>query len=177
MSEHTNFHGSCEVSQSPTLSVYYDGELSKAEMSRIEAHVAGCADCQAALASMHSVSAWTKTGFASVFAPADTVDRVLQQAAAEWHELGQARRVSELYAATLLIGLAGLVSFALSPFGMALRALGRLLLAVLRGSFHVLSTFGSGSAVWVAGVGLFICAISIVGAWRVLRSTLGEATT
>lgn len=176
MSDGTNLRGRCQVSQSPTLSAYYDGELSEAERLRVEAHAAECAECRAALASMRTVSAWTKTGFASVFAPVDTVERVLQQTAADWHELAQARRMSAVYAACLMIGLAGLVSFAVSPLGMALRAIWHLMVAVLRGSFHVLSTSGSSSALWVAGVGLFICAISVAGAWRVLRMQ-SEVTT
>lgn len=140
------------------------------------AHVASCPDCQAALAGMRLAAERLQQAFATVQAADDLPARVLAEVG-DWHEAAQARRATAVYALCTMLGFAGLALLALSPFGLVLRALLRLVLATLSGSMNALFQYSSNWWIWICGVSLIIFAVSIAGAVRLLRGMRNEAAT
>jgi hypothetical protein len=98
-----------------SLGAYVLGALDPAERGRVEAHLAGCADCREELASLAALPGLLgRVSRAEVEAvpappPADLLDRLLVAAARERRHDGRVRRLTSVAAAVVVVAAAGAV--------------------------------------------------------------------
>ena|SRR5579875_2227054 len=159
----------CESIQE-LLSAYADDELSANERDLIECHVDTCTDCRDTLSELQKMSSLFRTSFESIFAPIGLEDRIIQTIEAS-HQGIQARRLSVLYLVFALLGGGVIASLVLSPFGMFITAIIRLMVAVLRGIIHLSIFMGH---LWIAALAIFcilLAGSSLMGLFRLLHST------
>ena len=98
-----------------SLGAYVLGALDPGERARVEAHLAGCADCREELASLAALPGLLgRVSRAEVEAvpappPADLLDRLLVAAARERRHDGRVRRLTSVAAAVVVVAAAGAV--------------------------------------------------------------------
>lgn len=84
------------------LTEYLDGELAPARRAAVEAHLAGCAACEATLARLTAGSAAFKAR-GGVKAPADLARAVLGKAAPGRESAGRGRRIAQTLAVIVVL--------------------------------------------------------------------------
>lgn len=154
------------------ISAYLDGELTPEEQLVLEEHVANCSACASLLEEYKELSSLVQSEFRVYTAPFDLEANVYQQI-----DVYEKKRQSRRMRATGLIGIALLLgclaAILLSPVGIAVLSVVRLIVRVI-GNLLPLLWYQAGSpgllSAGIIGVGAVVTVLSLFAMKKMMQS-------
>lgn len=155
------------------LSAYLDDELSMSERDLVKRHLDTCSDCQAELAQLADVISSVQFTYGTATVPRGLDERIALAIEAV-HGRSQVLRLTLVYLVCALLSAVTVLALVLSPVGLFVLAMIRLVAAMVRSVAYLSTVIGHPWFVILVACCILLAVLSVMGVMRTLKTTQRE---